>query len=157
MSIIQSSDLEEAFFKVEPLCLSWKDTVPVGLFPSLIHYLQGPTNEKFCPHTEVTNYHNKVTLCYTETYDEVVFIEMPSFIGIAHNAPSAHSSIILNEVHKGIQHVVKAFNMKEENGSPERIAFMSYCRLQKRINAPRVPHHSRLSSLFTRLQVKNEH
>ena len=130
------SGLEEAFFNVEPLCLSWKDTVPVGLFPSLIQYLQGPTNEKFCPHTEVTNYHNKVTLCYVETYDEVVFFLMPSFIGIAHNAPSAHSSIILNEVRKGIQYVVKAFNMKEEMAHPREFHL---CRIADCKNAS-MPH-----------------
>ena len=112
-------DLEEAFFNVEPLCLSWKDTVPVGLFPSLIQYLQGPSSEKFVPHTKETNSRNKVTLCYTKTYNKVVFFEMPCFIGIAHNAPSAHSSIILNEVRKGIQYVVKAFNMKEEMAHPK--------------------------------------
>ena len=115
------SGLEKAFFNVEPLCLSWKDTVPVGLFPSLIQYLQGPTNEKFSPHTKVTNYHNKVTLCYTETFHRVVFFEMPSFIGIAHNAPSTHSSIILDEIRKGIQHVVKALNMKEEMAHPREL------------------------------------
>ena len=46
---------------------------------------------------------------------------MPSVIGIAHNAPSAHSSIILDEVRKGIQHVLKAFNMKEEMAHPKEL------------------------------------
>ena len=112
------NDLDEAFFRVEPLCLSWKDTVPVGLFPSLTQYLQGRTNDDFVPQTSADNYRNRVSLCFTKTYDEVVMFEMPGFIGIAHNAPAHQSSFIRKKVLEGIQHIVKAFNWKEEIAKP---------------------------------------
>ncbi len=65
-------DLEEAFFIVNPLCLSWKGSVPVGVFPSLTQYLLGPTCDKFDPNPDADNYRNRVCLIYTATCDEVV-------------------------------------------------------------------------------------
>ena len=108
-------DLEEAFFIVNPLCLSWNESVPVGVFPSLTQYLLGPTSDKFKPNPlEADNYRNRVSLIYTSTYDDVVMFEMPHFIGIAHTAPPSESSLILSQVYNGIHHIVRACNMKEE-------------------------------------------
>ena len=107
-------DLEEAFFIVNPLCLSWNESVPVGVFPSLTQYLLGPTSDKFKPNPQADNYRNRVSLIYTSTYDEVVMFEMPHFIGIAHTAPPSESSLILSQVYNGIHHIVRACNMKEE-------------------------------------------
>ena len=108
-------DLEEAFFIVNPLCLSWNESVPVGVFPSLTQYLLGHTSDKFKPNPqEADNYRNRVSLIYTSTYDDVVMFEMPHFIGIAHTAPPSESSLILSQVYNGIHHIVRACNMKEE-------------------------------------------
>ena len=108
-------DLVKEFFIVNPLCLSWNGSVPVGVFPSLTQYLLGPTSDKFKPNPlEADNYRNRVSLIYTSTYDDVVMFEMPHFIGIAHTAPPSESSLILSQVYNGIHHIVRACNMKEE-------------------------------------------
>ena len=118
-SVLESIDnpvehLEEAFFIVNPLCLSWNESVPVGVFPSLTQYLLGPTSDKFEPNTRAINYRNRVNLYYTATLHKVVMFEMPHFIGIAHTAPPSESSLILSQVHNGIHHIMRACNMKEE-------------------------------------------
>ena len=107
-------DLVKEFFIVNPLCLSWNESVPVGVFPSLTQYLLGPTSDKFKPNPQADNYRNRVSLIYTSTYDDVVMFEMPHFIGIAHTAPPSESSLILSQVYNGIHHIVRACNMKEE-------------------------------------------
>ena len=107
-------DLEEAFFIVNPLCLSWNGSVPVGVFPSLTQYLLGPTSDKFEPNTKAINYRNRVNLYFKATLHKVVMFEMPHFIGIAHTAPPRESSLILSQVYNGIHHIVRACNMKEE-------------------------------------------
>ena len=107
-------DIEEAFFIVNPLCLSWNESVPVGVFPSLTQYLLGPTSDKFEPNTKAINYRNRVNLYYAATLHKVVMFEMPHFIGIAHTAPPSESSLILSQVYNGIHHIVRACNMKEE-------------------------------------------
>ena len=108
-------DLEEAqFFIVNPLCLSWNGSVPVGVFPSLTQYLLGPTSDKFEPNTDAINYRNRVNLYYKATLHKVVMFEMPHFISIAHTAPPSESSLILSQVYNGIHHIVRACNMKEE-------------------------------------------
>ena len=107
-------DLVKEFFIVNPLCLSWNESVPVGVFPSLTQYLLGPTSDKFKPNPQADNYRNRVSLIYTSTYDDVVMFEMPHFIGIAHTAPPSENSLILSQVYNGIHHIVRACNMKEE-------------------------------------------
>ena len=107
-------DIEEAFFIVNPLCLSWNESVPVGVFPSLTQYLLGPTSDKFEPNTKAINYRNRVNLYFKATLHKVVMFEMPHFIGIAHTAPPSESSLILSQVYNGIHHIVRACNMKEE-------------------------------------------
>ena len=107
-------DLTEEFFNVEPLCLSWQnESVPVGVFPSLTQYLLGPTCNVFEANTRAVNYRNLVHLRYTATLDKVVLFETPQFIGIAHTAPPKESSVILSSVYNGINHIVRACNMKE--------------------------------------------
>ena len=107
-------DLVKEFFIVNPLCLSWNESVPVGVFPSLTQYLLGPTSDKFEPNTKAINYRNRVNLYFKATLHKVVMFEMPHFIGIAHTAPPSESSLILSQVYRGIHHIVRACNMKEE-------------------------------------------
>ena len=136
-------DLEEAFFKVNPLCLSWNESVPVGVFPSLTQYLLGPTSDKFEPNTDADtcNYRIRVSLDYTSTFDEVVMFEMPHSIGIAHTAPS-ESSLILSQVYNGIHHIVRACNMKEEICHPTQHYL---CRIEGCPN-PSKPHLCRITA-----------
>ena len=136
-------DLEEAFFIVNPLCLSWNESVPVGVFPSLTQYLLGPTSDKFKPNPlEADNYRNRVSLIYTSTYDDVVMFEMPHFIGIAHNAPPSESSLILSQVYNGIHHIVRACNMKEKICHPTQHYL---CRIEGCPN-PSKPHLCRITA-----------
>ena len=133
-------DLEESFFIVNPLCLSWNKSVPVGVFPSLTQYLLGPTNYKFEPNTKAINYRNRVNLYYTATLHKVVMFEMPHFIGIVHTAPPSESSLILSQVYNGIHHIVRACNMKEEICHPTQHYL---CRIEGCPN-PSKPHLCRI-------------
>ena len=135
-------DLEEAFFIVNPLCLSWNESVPVGVFPSLTQYLLGPTSDKFEPNTKAINYRNRVNLYYTATLHKVVMFEMPHFIGIAHTAPPSESSLILSQVYNGIHHIVRACNMKEEICHPTQHYL---CRIEGCPN-PSKPHLCRITA-----------
>ena len=136
-------DLEEAqFFIVNPLCLSWNRSVPVGVFPSLTQYLLGPTSDKFEPNTKAINYRNRVNLYYTATLHKVVMFEMPHFIGIAHTAPPSESSLILSQVYNGIHHIVRACNMKEEICHPTQHYL---CRIEGCPN-PSKPHLCRVTA-----------
>ena len=135
-------DLEEAFFIVNPLCLSWNGSVPVGVFPSLTQYLLGPTSDKFEPNTKAINYRNRVNLYYTATLHKVVMFEMPHFIGIAHTAPPSESSLILSQVYNGIHHIVRACNMKEEICHPTQHYL---CRIEGCPN-PSKPHLCRITA-----------
>ena len=133
-------DLEEAFFIVNPLCLSWKESVPVGVFPSLTQYLLGPTSDKFEPNTKAINYRNRVNLYFKTTLHKVVMFELPHFIGIAHTAPPSESSLILSQVYNGIHHIVRACNMKEEICHPTQHYL---CRIEGCPN-PSKPHLCRI-------------
>ena len=135
-------DLEEEFFIVNPLCLSWNGSVPVGVFPSLTQYLLGPTSDKFEPNTKAMNYRNQVNLYYTATLHKVVMFEMPHFIGIAHTAPPSESSLILSQVYNGIHHIVRACNMKEEICHPTQHYL---CRIEGCPN-PSKPHLCRITA-----------
>ena len=135
-------DLEEAFFIVNPLCLSWNESVPVGVFPSLTQYLLGPTSDKFEPNTKAINYRNRVNLYYTATLHKVVMFEMPHFIGIAHTASPSESSLILSQVYNGIHHIVRACNMKEEICHPTQHYL---CRIDGCPN-PSKPHLCRVTA-----------
>ena len=134
-------DIEEAFFIVNPLCLSWNESVPVGVFPSLTQYLLGPTSDKFEPNTKAINYRNRVNLYFKATLHKVVMFEMPHFIGIAHTAPPSESSLILSQVYNGIHHIVRACNMKEEICHPTQHYL---CRIEGCPN-PSKPHLCRIT------------
>ena len=135
-------DIEEAFFIVNPLCLSWNESVPVGVFPSLTQYLLGPTSDKFEPNTKAINYRNRVNLYFKATLHKVVMFEMPHFIGIAHTAPPSESSLILSQVYNGIHHIVRACNMKEEICHPTQHYL---CRIEGCPN-PSKPHLCRITA-----------
>ena len=146
-SVLESIDnpienLEEAFFIVNPLCLSWNESVPVGVFPSLTQYLLGPTSDKFEPNTKAINYRNRVNLYFKATLHKVVMFEMPHFIGIAHTAPPSESSLILSQVYNGIHHIVRACNMKEEICHPTQHYL---CRIEGCPN-PSKPHLCRITA-----------
>ena len=135
-------DIEEAFFIVNPLCLSWNESVPVGVFPSLTQYLLGPTSDKFEPNTKAINYRNRVNLYFKATLHKVVMFEMPHFIGIAHTAPPSESSLILSQVYNGIHHIVRTCNMKEEICHPTQHYL---CRIEGCPN-PSKPHLCRITA-----------
>ena len=114
--------LGEAYFTVAPLCFSWNDAVPNGLFPSLLQYLQGRHEPDFVADTNATNYRNKVSLLYHEGIEkvaEVVLFELPGFIGVAHSGHPKDCPPIHTAICNGIVHVVKTFSWKEELAEPQ--------------------------------------
>ena len=114
--------LGEAYFTVAPLCFSWNDAVPNGLFPSLLQYLQGRHEPDFVADTNATNYRNKVSLKFLEGIEKVakvVLFELPDFIGVAHSGHPKDCPPIRTTVCKGIAYVVKTFSWKEELAEPQ--------------------------------------
>ena len=114
--------LGEAYFTVAPLCFSWNDAVPNGLFPSLLQYLQGRHEPDFVADMNATNYRNKVSLKFLEGIEKVakvVLFELPGFIGVVHSGHPKDCPPIRTAVCNGIAYVVKAFSWKEELAEPQ--------------------------------------
>ena len=114
--------LGEAYYKVAPLCLSWNDAVPNGLFPSLLQYLQGRHEPDFVADINATNYRNKVCLLYLEGIEKVanvVLFELPGFICVAHSSHPKDCPPIRTAIYNGIAYVVKTFSWKEELAEPQ--------------------------------------
>ena len=114
--------LGEAYFTVAPLCFTWNDAVPNGLFPSLLQYLQGRHEPDFVADINATNYRNKVSLKFLEgikNVAKVVLFELPGFIGVAHSGDLKDCPPIHTAICKGIAYVVKTFSWKEELAEPQ--------------------------------------
>ena len=114
--------LGEAYSTVAPLCFSWNDAVPKGLFPSLLQYLQGHHEPDFEADMNDTNYRNKVSLKFLEGIGKVVKVvlfELPGFIGVAHSGHPKDCPPFRTAVCNGIAYVVKTFSWKEELAEPQ--------------------------------------
>ena len=71
---------DSEYFSIQPLVFSWNNTVPHGLFTSLVSWL-AQSNDSFLLDKEL-QYRNKVTL-YCHSLDcQVVLFEYPAFIGL---------------------------------------------------------------------------
>ena len=135
--------LEEAFFAVAPLCFSWNDAVPNGLFPSLLQYLQGHHEPDFVANMNAKNYRNKVSLKFLEGIEKVVKVvlfELPGFIGVAHSGHPKDCPPIRTAICNGIAYIVKTFSWKEELAKPQE-SFL--CTMEHAIQLP--PHMCRIN------------
>ena len=115
--------LGEAYFTVAPLCFTWNDAVPNGLFPSLLQYLQGHHEPDFVADMNATNYRNKVSLKFLEGIEKVVKVvlfELPGFIGVAHSGHPKDCPPIHTAICNGIAYIVKTFSWKEELAEPQK-------------------------------------
>ena len=102
-------DLED--FSIQPLVFSWNNTVPHGLFTSLVSRL-AQSNGFFLIDREL-QYRNKVTLYCRSLACQVVLFEYPTFIGLSSTLSSTDKEKcpkLLENVQEGMKMVLNALH-----------------------------------------------